>query len=169
MSVLKDFRYSVGASRLPHRRVRLTSPGKAPLEAATPPEFRGGTPGVWSPEELLVAAVASCYTLTLDAVAAAHAVPIRTLSVEGVGHVTRRAEGRIGFVAIELRVTLDVPPTFEAQAEQTARAVKRSCVVAHALQVPVELELDITSAPACTTRPSTRTTVRVNQREEALT
>ena len=27
----------------------------APLEAATPPEFRGGTPGLWSPEDLLVA------------------------------------------------------------------------------------------------------------------
>ena len=36
MSTLKDFRFSVEASRLPRRRVRLTSDGKAPLEAAIP-------------------------------------------------------------------------------------------------------------------------------------
>jgi organic hydroperoxide reductase OsmC/OhrA len=145
MTTLKDFRYVVGAARLPRQRVRLTSAGKAPLEAATPLEFRGGTPGMWSPEELLVASVASCYTLTLDAVATAHNVPVRTLRVEGVGHVTRRAEGRIGFIAIELHVELSVAPGAEAEAERTARAVKHSCLVAHALQVPVELELEITA------------------------
>jgi organic hydroperoxide reductase OsmC/OhrA len=167
MTTFKDFRYSVDASRLPRRRVRLTSAGKAPLEAATPPEFRGGTPGMWSPEELLVASVASCYTLTLDAVAAAHNIPIRSLQVEGVGHVTRRAEGRIGFVAIELRTAISVDAGFEAEAERTARAVKQSCLVAHALQVPVELELQVATASSPASR--VRTTVRLNEREEALT
>ena len=143
MSTLKDFRYSVQASPLPRRRVRLTSAGKPPLEAATPPEFRGGTPGMWSPEDLLVASVASCFAVTLDSIAAHRTIPLGEVAIEGVGHVTRRAEGRIGFVVIELRVELTVEPEFEHAAERAALAAKQSCLVGHALDVPIELELRI--------------------------
>ncbi|TML19587.1 MAG: OsmC family protein [Actinobacteria bacterium] len=153
---LKDFRFKVQASPLPQRRVRLSSDGKSPLEAATPPEFRGGTPDVWSPEDLLVAAVASCYALTLDALMEQRELVLRHLEVEGVGHVTKRAEGRVGFVVIELRVALTVDAGFERRAEHTARDAHRVCLVAHALDVPVELELAVGTAeqvrPTVTTR-----------------
>ena len=141
MSTLKDFRFSVEASRLPRRRVRLTSDGKAPLEAAIPQEFRGGTPGMWSPEDLLVASVASCYVITFESVAAQRDLTVHGLSVEGVGHVTRRAEGRVGFVVIELRVEVTVDAECTQQAEHVARAAKQRCLIGHALEVPIELEL----------------------------
>src|SRR6266487_3979971 len=70
MSTLKDFRFQVQATPLRGRRVRLSSDGKTPITVVTPPEFRDGTPGLWSPEDLLVASVVSCYVLTLDALAA---------------------------------------------------------------------------------------------------
>jgi organic hydroperoxide reductase OsmC/OhrA len=143
MSTLKDFRYEVSASTLPRRRVRLTSEGKAALEAATPPEFRGGTPGIWSPEDLLVAAVTSCYSLTLEAIAAHRGVELRGVEVRGVGHVTRRAEGRVGFVVIELAVDLAVAPGSEHEAERAAHSAKQACLVAHALEIPIELELNV--------------------------
>lgn len=157
MSTLKDFRYSVDASPLPRRRVRLTSSGKPPLEAATPPEFRGGTPGMWSPEDLLVASVASCYAVTLDSIATQRGIPMRSVAIEGVGHVTRRAEGRIGFVVIELRVELVVDPQLEHAAERAARAAKQSCLVGHALDVPIELELCIRHAEPAKVAPLVRT------------
>jgi organic hydroperoxide reductase OsmC/OhrA len=146
MSTLKDFRYRVDAALLPRRRVRLTSDGKAPLEAAVPPEFRGGTPGMWSPEDLLVASVASCYVITFEGVAAQRQLGFHRLAVEGVGHVTRRAEGRIGFVAIELRVQLTVDAASVEQAERVARAAKQRCLIGHALEVPIELELEVRAA-----------------------
>ena len=148
MSRLKDFRFSVHASQLPRKRVRLSAAGKTPLEAATPPEFRGGTPGMWSPEDLLVASVAACYSLTLDALATQRDVPIRSVSVEGVGHVTRRAEGRIGFVVVELLVEVAVEPGFEAAAKRVAHAAKQSCIVGHALEIPIELELSVRTGAA---------------------
>jgi organic hydroperoxide reductase OsmC/OhrA len=143
MSTLKDFRFRVDAARLPRSRVRLTSDGKAPLEAAMPAEFRGGTPGMWSPEDLLVAAVASCYVITFEGVAAHRELTVHELSVEGVGHVTRRAEGRIGFVVIELRVRLTVDPGSAEQAERVAHLAKQRCLIGHALDVPIELELEV--------------------------
>jgi len=148
MTTLKDFRFEVNASTLPRRRVRLTSDGKAPLEAATPPEFRGGTPGMWSPEDLLVAAVASCYSLTLEAIAVHRGIEFQYVDVRGIGHVTRRAEGRVGFVVIELAVDVTVAPGYEHEAERAAHSAKQACLIAHALEVPVELELQVHAAPA---------------------
>jgi organic hydroperoxide reductase OsmC/OhrA len=148
MTTLKDFRYEVKGSALPGRRVRLTSEGKAPLEAATPPEFRGGTPGIWSPEDLLVAAMVSCYAVTLESIAEHRGVELREVEVTGVGHVTRRAEGRIGFVVIELGVDLTVAPGVVKEAERAARSAKQACLVGHALEIPVELELRVRTPPA---------------------
>jgi organic hydroperoxide reductase OsmC/OhrA len=148
MTTLKDFRYEVKGSTLPRRRVRLTSDGKAPLEAAMPPEFRGGTPGIWSPEDLLVAAVVSCYAVTLDSIAEHRGFELRRVDVTGAGHVTRRGEGRIGFVVIELAVDLMVAPGFEHEAERAAQAAKKSCLIAHALEIPVELELRVHTPPS---------------------
>ena len=154
MSTLKDFRFRVDASPLPRRRVRLTSEGKCPLEAATPPEFRGGIPGMWTPEDLLVASIASCYALTLDAVAQRRQVALHQVEIEAIGHVTRRAEGRIGFVVIELRVDLTVDAGCEDDGQHAPRDAHRTCLVSHALEIPVELELEVRTVerprrPAC--------------------
>jgi organic hydroperoxide reductase OsmC/OhrA len=149
MSTLKDHTFHVEAARLPWHRVRLTSEARPPLEAAVPAGFRDGTPGMWSPEDLLVAAVASCYELTLESIARTRSVELREVEVKATGHVTRRAEGRLGFVAIELCVRLVVDPGAEEDAEQLARSAHRACLVAHALEVPVELELRVeTPQPA---------------------
>jgi organic hydroperoxide reductase OsmC/OhrA len=154
MSTLKDFHFEVDASPLAGHRVRLTSAGKRPLEAAVPPEFRGGTPGMWSPEDLLVAAVAACYAVTLDSLAERRHVGLREVDIRAAGHVTRRAEGRLGFVAIELAVRLYVDPGAEQEASHVARDAHQVCLVSHALDVPVELELDVRAEeaprpPAC--------------------
>jgi organic hydroperoxide reductase OsmC/OhrA len=150
MSTLKDFRFCVNAAPSNGARVRLTAEDKAPLEAAVPAEFRGGIPGMWSPEDLLVASVASCYVVTLKGVAAHRGLAIHRLNVEGVGHVTRRAEGRVGFVVIELRVELTVDEDCVEQAEHVARAAKQRCLVGHALEIPIELELAVRTAPLAT-------------------
>ena len=67
MSITKDFRYRVGVNWEDGRITTVTSPDKPDLTVATPPEFKNGVPGVWSPEDLLVASVASCYAVTLVA------------------------------------------------------------------------------------------------------
>jgi organic hydroperoxide reductase OsmC/OhrA len=143
MNTLKDFRFQVNASPLPWRRIRLSSDGKSPLEVATPPEFRDGIAGMWTPEDLLVAAVASCYVQTLRAIAGRREILLYEVEVEGVGHVTRRVDGRLGFVVIELRVELSVDRQDERAGEKAARDAHCACLVARALDIPVELELDV--------------------------
>ena len=148
MSITKDYRYRVGVEWEGDRLTSVSSPGKPELEAATPPEFKGGLAGVWSPEDLLVASVASCFTVTLVAVLERRDLPLRGLDVTGTGHVTARDDGRFGFVTIELTAHAR---TEEASVDSVRRAAKyaeRACLVSMALDIPVHVELVVEPVPS---------------------
>jgi organic hydroperoxide reductase OsmC/OhrA len=143
MSIHKDFRFAVDVTGGPERVVETTTDEGLALLVATPPELRGGVHGKFSPEHLLVAATASCYALTLAAIAERREVPLRDTKVSGLGHVTRRADGRFGFVVIELAIEITTEPGFEEQARRAARAAESGCLIAEALEIPVEVELNV--------------------------
>jgi organic hydroperoxide reductase OsmC/OhrA len=143
MSVFKDYTFTVGAIGRRPGIVRVVGGDKPALEVATPVEFRNGIPGYWTPEDLLVAATASCYVLTFTSLAKKRGVAVEGLDVTGSGHVTRRADQRFGFVLIELRVSVQVDASDEEAAREIAQAAHGACIVGRALGVPVELELDI--------------------------
>jgi organic hydroperoxide reductase OsmC/OhrA len=143
MRMLKDYRFTVRTHGATRRIVTAESGEKPRLAIATPREFRDGTADVWSPEDLLVAATATCYALTLSAVAHRRSLLIHDLSVLGAGHVSRRADGIFGFIVVELAVDLTVDEGSESLAEKVARLAERGCIVGDALKVPVELELTI--------------------------
>lgn len=146
MTIVKDFRFPVSVDLVEDRRTVASASGKDDLAIATPPEFKGGIQGVWSPEELLVASAAACYAVTLAAVAERANVPIHALSVGGAGHVTRRDDGKFGFVAIELDLRLDTDPDLVDAAERAARRAKELCIVTMALDVPVRVGIDVRAA-----------------------
>jgi organic hydroperoxide reductase OsmC/OhrA len=143
MSISKDFRYKVGVDWEGGRITNVSSPDKPELTVATPPEFKNGVAGVWSPEGLLVASAASCFTVTLVAVAERRELPLHSLHVSGTGHLTMRDDGRFGFVAIELTaaITTDVQ-AIEAM-ERAAKHAERACLVSMALDVPVHLDVTV--------------------------
>ncbi len=143
MSVFKDYTFRVGAFPRPHGAVRILTGDRPALEIATPIEFRHGLPGYWSPEDLLVGAVASCYVLTFRSLAGRRALPFEELEVSGAGHVTRRADGRFGFVLVELKVTVATDVEHAEAVEEVAHAAERQCIVGRALDVPIELELEV--------------------------
>lgn len=59
----KVFHYQVGVRWDGEKHGVLSIAGKPDLKVASPPEFRGH-PGIWSPEDLLVAAVNACTMTT---------------------------------------------------------------------------------------------------------
>ena len=147
MSVVKALRFPVTAKWLTGRRLRMSAPGKPELEVATPPEFRGGVPGVWSPEELLVGAVAGCFVLTYAAVAAARRIPIGAVEVEGTGHVERHQHGPFEFTVIEIDARIQTEPGFTEAAEAAAELAKEQCLVSRALDTPVHIRLAVETTP----------------------
>jgi organic hydroperoxide reductase OsmC/OhrA len=147
MSTFKDFRFRVEVDRHSTRRLTLTAAGKPPVALATPPEFRGGLPNLWSPEDLLVASAATRYALTFEAVAERRELPLNGLDVTGVGHISRRADGRFGFVVIELAVSVTTDAGFAEHARRASRAAEQARIVSKALSVPVEVELRVRVRP----------------------
>lgn len=146
MSIVKTLRFPARVEWRGGRRVELAAPGKPPLDLATPPEFKDGVPGFWSPEELLVGAVAACYELTLAAIAARFDVPIARVAVEAAGHVDRGKHG-YDFSLVELDVELEVEAEHEAAALRAAELAERHCIVGRALEVPVPVHVRVAAAP----------------------
>jgi organic hydroperoxide reductase OsmC/OhrA len=146
MSIEKDFRYHVAVAWEGDRVTNVTSPEKPELAVATPPEFKNGVAGIWSPEDLLVASVASCYAVTLVAVAEKRCVPLRALRVTGTGHLTKRDDGRFGFVAIELTASIETELGSMDALRRIARHAERGCLVTQALEIPVHVDLVVRPA-----------------------
>lgn len=139
--MVKAHRFPVSIQWQEGRLTRAAAPGKPDLEVATPPEFKDGIAGVWSPEDLLVASTAACYAVTLLAVAEGKRLTLLDLQVEGTGHVEQRKDGRYGFVVIELVAKVAVEPEQVERAEKAARYAKDACLVGLALDTPVHLEV----------------------------
>jgi peroxiredoxin-like protein len=147
MTTFKSHRFPVSVEWRGARLTTASVPGKDQLDVATPPEFKGGIEGVWSPEDLLVAATATCFTVTLAAIAERREVPLHAVEVDGTGFIERHDEG-FGFVLIELHARLETDEESVVAAEKAARDAKDGCFVGKALDTPVHLELDVTTRVA---------------------
>ena len=141
MAVIKDHRFAATAEWVQGKRGLVSARDKPVIDVAVPPELGGTDVDVWSPEELLLAACASCYELTIIAVARKDDIPIRSLEVRSAGHVTRRDDGRLGFVVVEFDVDFVTSPDRISDAEAAARRAKELCIVTISLDVPVHLRV----------------------------
>ena len=139
----KEFRFPVEIAWDGGRRTTARVDGKPPLAIATPPEFRGSDPDLWSPEDALVAAAGSCLAVTIAALAEHEGIVLHDLSVKADGVVGRRADGPFGFVRIEQTVTIDVDADAEAAAAALVAKAERTCLVTVSLDLPVETRLEI--------------------------
>jgi organic hydroperoxide reductase OsmC/OhrA len=142
----KEFRFPVGVVWHDGRRTTAHVDGKPPLRIATPPEFRGTDPDLWSPEDAFVAAAGSCLAVTIAALAEREQLPVRGLSIQAEGVVGRRADGRFGFVRIEQTVELKTDPGYEGTARAVVANAEDTCLVTVSLDLPVETAVEI-SAP----------------------
>ena len=139
----KRYDFPVDVRWVAGKRTVVSVAGKDDLQVATPPEFRGGVEGVWSPEDLFVGSIASCFAVTLAGMADRRAIPLRSLTVAGDGVVTQRKDGRFGFSEVVLYVDLATYPEFEHEAVEAAHAAELGCLVACSVDLPVRLELTV--------------------------
>lgn len=139
----REFRFPVEVTWGGGRRTTARVEGKEPLAIATPPEFHGTDPGLWSPEDAFVSAAGSCLAVTIAALAEQEAVPLRALSVRAEGVAGRRPDGRFGFVRIEQSVDLETETGYEDAASALAGRAERTCLVSVSLDLPVETTLHV--------------------------
>ena len=131
-------RYQVSGAAQPEGTVQLSSAGLPSLATAPPAEFDG--PGdAWSPETLLVGAVANCFILSFRSVAAASRMPWLSLSV-GVEGELDRVEKVTQFTQMRIHAALVVPADVTVeQAERLLQRAESVCLISNSLKASVTL------------------------------
>ncbi|MGA7293427.1 MAG: OsmC family protein [Terriglobales bacterium] len=122
-------------------RTGLAKSGSAPnaIHFTSPPAF-GGIDGRWTPEDLLLCAVASCYTTTFRAIAEGSKFEHTDLQVEVEGDI-RKAQVGYAFSEVIVRVNLTIlRPEDEARALKLLHKTEGLCMVSRALSVQKKFE-----------------------------
>jgi len=134
--------YRTSAAGGPEGDLLLSSPGLESLRSAAPAEF-GGPGNRWSPETLLVAAVADCFILTFRAVARASKLDWTNLECEVEG-VLERIEHTTRFTRFLMQVKLSVPEgTDPERAKRLLEKAEHGCLVTNSMTAEVVLETEV--------------------------
>ena len=139
----REFRFPVTIAWDGDRRTTASVEGKKDLDIATPPQFRGTDPDVWSPEDAFVAAAGSCLAVTIAALAETQQLPLHDLDVRAEGVVSRRPDGKFGFTRIEQTVELHTDSGHEEAARQLVEKAENGCLVSVSLALPVETTVHV--------------------------
>lgn len=116
------------------------------LTTAVPSQF-GGPGDQWSPETLLVAAVADCFVLTFRVIATTSKLTWSHLDCDADG-VLDRADGVLRFTELHLRARLVLPTTEDAdRARQFLEKAEAKCLVSNSLVARPTLTTEIVTEP----------------------
>jgi organic hydroperoxide reductase OsmC/OhrA len=117
---------------------------RAPIAAGPPPQF-GGPETVWSPEDLLAAAVLECLWTTFSAYARREGLGPHVFSGTATAVLERGTQAAPvpAFSSIDLNVRVEVTAGDEERAERLLRTAEKSCIIANALRVPVTLDTTV--------------------------
>ena len=138
--------YQVRVSATPEGVVQLAGVGLPEMPSMPPPEF-DGPGGYWSPETLLVAAVADCFLLSFRSIARASRFEWRELSAEVHG-LLERIDGVARFTRMETRARLSIPAASDpARAKMLMEKAEKICLISNSLSTARHLEAEVVVAP----------------------
>lgn len=118
------------------REFRVASPRKPLLVGSADPAFRGD-PSRHSPEDLLLAAVASCHMLSYLALCARHGIDVLAYADEASGQMTATAQaGKFDEIVLRPRVAIAAGGDVELARTLHDRA-HESCYIAASCSFPI--------------------------------
>jgi peroxiredoxin-like protein len=143
---MQDFphHYQVRGSASADSPVLLSADNLPEIATAPPAEF-GGPGDKWSPEGLLVAAVADCFILSFRAIARASKFEWIDLRCEVSGTLDR-VERVTRFTAINVQASLSVPAGTDIEkADKLLHKAEQSCLITNSLIADSTLSTTITT------------------------
>jgi organic hydroperoxide reductase OsmC/OhrA len=100
----------------------------------------GGLQGRWTPEELLLAAIASCFTTTFRVVASNAQSDFTDLEVEASA-VMRKLPSGYSLTEITIQPTLKIGESVDQdQALDLLKRAERLCLISRAIDTPLRFE-----------------------------
>lgn len=137
--------YLASAQIQPGGNVTLSSAKLPEFQSDSPAEF-GGPGNLWSPEDLLAAAVADCFVLSFRAIAAASKFEWMELTCSVTGKLDK-VERAVQFTEFQVRAKLTVDETADQKrAQRLLEKSEQACFITNSLKAPAHLETEITTA-----------------------
>ncbi|MDG1875087.1 MAG: OsmC family protein [Mariniblastus sp.] len=134
--------YVASAAVNPESLVSLEVEGLPKIESGPPKEF-GGSGEQWSPEDLLVGAVADCFVLSFKAIAAASKYTWSDLSCSVTGTLDR-IERATQFTELKIKANLTVPADADVdRAKRLLEKAEQTCFITNSLKAEPTLEVEI--------------------------
>lgn len=135
--------YQARASGRPDAYLDVSVENIPDLVVAPPAQF-GGPGDEWSPEDLFMASIASCFILSFRAIARASKLSWLSIECDSEG-VLDRVEGITQFTKVVTRATLLIPATESIEnAERLLHKAEKSCLVVNSLTSESLLECAVT-------------------------
>ena len=132
-----SYRYHAHAHCTLHKRGILEAEDiPRTVNFAAPPEF-GGEPGLWTPEHLLLGAVATCYVATFRAISEKSKLAADHLEVFVDGVIAKDPGGfRFTEIAIRPVITVERQEDIE-RAQRIAEKSERGCLISRSLSARI--------------------------------
>ncbi|MCI0607043.1 OsmC family protein [bacterium] len=135
----RSFTYSTDVVKIGQRAGILSSEGKEEFRVASPPEFKGEA-GVWTPEDLFVAAVDSCTMMTFLALASRNSLTVLDYTSHAIG-VLESVEGKFRFSKVTLKPRIAVESIHDIErAKELLKEAHQSCFIANSIISEVIVE-----------------------------
>lgn len=116
--------------------------GKPTVEVATPPEF-GGPENIWTPEDLLTSAVATCIMTSALFFFERSKIALQSYKSQATATMEKTPTG-LAITGLKVAVTLELSDPAQADAAQRAvEQAEKTCPLSNSLTCPVELELQV--------------------------
>ncbi len=143
MSETPEYFYQTEIEWTGDKDIKLSS-GKLPaIAAGAPPEFKGREEN-WSPEHLFVAAMNSCYVLTLLAIAEFSKVSIVSLSSTACGKLEKVQGGGYQITEISVKPRIVISSVNDlTRMPRILEKAKENCFVSNSIKSAVKVEPEI--------------------------
>lgn len=115
------------------------SEGLPPLEFSAPPEFSGEA-GRWTPEHLLAAAAATCFTATFMAIAEIQKLKVLGFKMRGFARLEKVPGEGYRFTEITLVPEIQVAQEAVETALKVVSKAEKNCFVARSLKTTIQVE-----------------------------
>lgn len=134
--------YSASVSAKPEAAVTISVDGLADIMAAPPRQF-GGPGDKWSPEDLLMASLSSCFVLSFRAIANMNKFDWSSLEVTAAGELDK-VERVTQFTRVQLKASLKVGADVDREkAEHFLQKAEASCFISNTLNCEIQLDSEI--------------------------
>lgn len=142
----RSWQYANSVNWTDGKRGILSAAGKPDLSVATPPDF-GGHEGVWSPEDMFVAAVNCCIMTTFLYYRGKENFDLVSYSSVAEGTLHYGEEG-LAFTVVKVKPTVAVAS--ESDIEKAERAIQRAesaCLVSQSVRSDIIIEAQVQLTP----------------------